>query len=141
VYKNCDIGGNNTNQSHGSAVSMTSNTVFHNFRVHNFGLLGASAPEQDQHGWKVKSTNVWILDSQGYQLSGDGVQVGDASNGRGVNVYIGGGYYHDNRENGIDVKDSQNVVISGVRMEGFQPSNSSPGEALIIHDEAIATKA
>jgi hypothetical protein len=65
------------------------------------------------------------------------VQVGDASNGAAERIYIGGGYFHHNRENGVDIKDSQDIVVSGVMMEGFRPTSSSPGEALIIHDDAF----
>ena len=41
------------------------------------------------------------------------------------------------RENAVDIKDSRDVVVSGVLMEGFRPTSSSPGEAVIIHDDAF----
>lgn len=69
-------------------------------------------------------------------MSGDSVQIGDASRGTGTRIYIGGGYMHHNRENAIDIKDSRDVVVSGVLMEGFRPTASSPGEAVILHDDA-----
>ena len=105
-------------------------------KIHGFGDRRVDAPEQDYHGAKVMGRDVWILDSEIYDVSGDSVQCGDASRGDCQRVYIGGGWFHDNRENGVDIKDSRDVVVSGVTMSGFRPTNSSPGEALIIHDDA-----
>ncbi len=107
--------------------------------VHNFGVINTSE-EQDQHGFKIQSDDIWILDVETYELSGDGVQVGDATRGTGNRVYIGGGFHHDNRENAIDIKDSTDVVVSGVRASGFSATSTSPGEAVIIHDDAYNAK-
>lgn len=139
VFRDIDVKGNNTNHGHGSAVGLNNLNVWIRGAVHNFGLVN-STEEQDQHGFKVQADGVWILDVETYQLSGDGVQVGDASRGDGNQVYIGGGYHHDNRENAIDVKNSRDVVISGVRMANFMSVGSSHGEAIVLHDQAFNTK-
>jgi parallel beta-helix repeat protein len=130
----------NFNAGHDAAVGLGSNNVWLRGSIHGFGDRRIEAPEQDYHGIKTFGPNVWILDAEIYDVSGDSVQVGDASRGAASNVYIGGGYMHHNRENGIDVKDSRNVVVSGVKMEGFRPTGSSPGEAFIIHDDALDAK-
>lgn len=127
----------NFNAGHDSASSLGSNNVVVRLKLHGFGDRRVSAPEQDYHGAKIQGENVWILDSDIYDVSGDSIQCGDASRGDCRNVYIGGGWMHDNRENGIDIKDSTGVVVSGVRMSGFAPTSSSPGEALIVHDDAF----
>lgn len=135
VYRNLDIGGNNSDWGHGATIFPASNTVFINVKVHDYGVINTTQ-EQDQHGWKIQANSVWILESEGYRLSGDGVQCGDASRGRCDNVYIGGGSFHNNRENGVDVKDSRNVVVSGVSLYGFAGTSSDPGAAIVVHDDA-----
>lgn len=127
----------NFNAGHDSAVALGRNSVWLRGSIHGFGDRRISAVEQDYHGIKTFGPDVWILDSEIYDVSGDSVQVGDASRGAASNVYIGGGYMHHNRENAVDIKDSRDVVVSGVRMEGFRPTSSSPGEALIVHDDAF----
>jgi parallel beta-helix repeat protein len=130
----------NFDAGHDAAVGLGSNNVWLRGSIHGFGDRRIDAQEQDYHGIKTFGPNVWILDAEIYDVSGDSVQVGDASRGAASNVYIGGGYMHHNRENGIDVKDSRDVVVSGVKMEGFRPTASSPGEAFIIHDDAFDAK-
>lgn len=141
VTRDMNVGGvNGVNFGHGAACTLGNFNVWLRGSVHNFGILGPDAPEQDQHGFKVQSDDVWILDVETYGLSGDGVQVGDASRGDAKRVYIGGGHYHDNRENGVDIKDSTDVVVSSVRMTGFAAVSSSHGEAIVIHDDAFNAK-
>jgi parallel beta-helix repeat protein len=131
----------NFNAGHDSAFSTGNNNVVIRLKLHGFGDRRIEAPEQDYHGMKIiGDTNVWVLDSNIYDVSGDSIQCGDASRGRCDNVYIGGGFMHDNRENGVDIKDSSNVVVSGVTMYGFAPTSSSPGEAIIVHDDAVGAK-
>jgi hypothetical protein len=136
VVRDVEVSGPRVDSGHSAAVGMGPMTVWIRGSVHGFGDNRVDAREQDYHGFKVMTTDVWILEAEIYDVSGDSVQVGDASRGSGERVYIGGGYYHHNRENAVDIKDSRDVVVSGVMMEGFRPTSSSPGEALIIHDDA-----
>ncbi len=131
---------NNFDAGHDSAADFGSDNVVLRLKLHGFGDRRVGAREQDYHGAKIMGRDVWVLDSEIYDLSGDSIQCGDASRGNCQRVYIGGGHMHDNRENGIDIKDSRDVVVSGVRMSGFRPTNSSPGEALIVHDDAFDAK-
>jgi hypothetical protein len=130
----------NFDVGHSAATSIGSNNVLLRLELHGFGDRRVSAREQDFHGLKTYSSNVWVLDSEIYDVSGDSIQCGDASRGSCSNVYIGGGFMHDNRENGVDIKDSRNVVVSGVRMSGFRSTASSPGEAVIVHDDSFNAK-
>ena len=136
VIRDVEVAGPKVDSSHSSAVSLGYFNVWIRGSVHGFGDNRVDAPEQDFHGFKVMRTDIWILEAEIYDVSGDSVQVGDSSRGTGERVYMGGGYYHHNRENGVDIKDSTDVVVSGVKMEGFRPTSSSPGEALIVHDDA-----
>ena len=140
VVRDITLSGPGTDQSHSSAVGMSEHSVWIRGKVHGFGDNRTEAREQDFHGFKVMSDFVWILDAEVYDMSGDSVQVGDASRGAAANVYIGGGYFHDNRENGVDIKDSTNIVVSGNTLEGFSPTSSDPGSAIVVHDDAFDAK-
>ncbi len=137
VIRDVEISGPRLDSGHNSVVGIGSFNVWLRGSVHGFGDNRVDAREQDFHGFKIQTTDVWILEAEIYDVSGDSIQVGDATRGSGARVYIGGGYYHHNRENAVDIKDSNDVVVSGVMMEGFRPTSSSPGEALIIHDDAF----
>ncbi|MES9971271.1 MAG: right-handed parallel beta-helix repeat-containing protein [Candidatus Thiodiazotropha sp.] len=136
VIRDVEVAGPGIDSGHSSAVRMHSFSAWIRGSIHGFGENSTSAREQDFHGIKVMTDDVWILDAEIYDNSGDSIQVGDSSRGSASRVYIGGGYFHHNRENAVDIKDSQDIVVSGVRMEGFRPTSSSPGEALIVHDDA-----
>lgn len=141
VFRDVEVKGiNGINWGGGSAATLGDNSVWLRGSIHNFGMLGASDPENDQHGFKVFRDNIWILDLETYELSGDGVQVGDANSGNPTNIYIGGGYYHNNRENAVDVKNSTNVVVSGITARYFTPTQSSNGVAVVIHNDALGSK-
>jgi hypothetical protein len=136
VIRDVEVAGPKADSGHSSAVGLGLYNVWIRGSIHGFGDNRPTAGEQDFHGIKILGSDVWVLDAEIYDVSGDSVQVGDASRGAAERVYIGGGYFHHNRENAVDIKDSQDVVVSGVMMEGFRPTSSSPGEALIIHDDA-----
>jgi hypothetical protein len=132
-----EVIGPKADAGHSAAVDLASNTLWFGGSIHGFGDNRQLAAEQDFHGIKtVGVSDIWIIDAEIYDNSGDSVQVGDASRGSASRIYISGGYMHHNRENGVDIKDSLGVVVSGVLMEGFRPTSSSPGEAIILHDAA-----
>ena len=137
AIRDLEVAGPGTDSGHSSAVGLGPYNVWLRGSIHGFGDNRQDAREQDFHGIKLYGPHQWVLDAEIYDVSGDSVQIGDASRGSAELVYIGGGYFHDNRENGVDIKDSRNVVVSGVRMEGFLPTRSSSGVALVIHDDAF----
>jgi hypothetical protein len=140
VIRDSHVSGPKVDRSHSSAVMMGNNTVWLRGSIRGFGDNRPNAREQDFHGMKITVSDVWVLDAEISDVSGDSVQCGDASRGGCQRVYIGGGYMHHNRENAIDIKDSRDVVVSNVRMAGFRPTSSSPGEALIVHDDAYNSR-
>jgi hypothetical protein len=80
-------------------------------------------------------TNAWLLENDIYHMGGDSVRIGadQGDEPSGQNYYIGRNRFHDNRENGIDVKQAVNAVISENLMYNFTSSGSSSGEAAVIH--------
>lgn len=132
-----EVAGPGVDAGHSSAVELSSNTLWFGGSIHGFGDNRQLAPEQDFHGIKpLGVSDIWIIEAEIYDNSGDSIQVGDASRGSASRIYVSGGRMHHNRENAIDIKNSRDVVISGVRMDGFRPTSSSPGEAVILHDDA-----
>lgn len=144
VVRDLVVEGPGTDQGGDSVIGMDDGSVWIGGEVFNFGDARVNARENDNHGFKVQTGSnnpgLWILNAHVHHMSGDSVQVGDASRGSGHNVYIGGGYFHDNRENAVDVKDSTNIVISGITMSGFPGTNSDPGSAIVVHDRAFGSK-
>ena len=142
VVRDVELAGPGINVNNSTAVGMANNSVWIRGSVHGFGQNSTSAAENDFHGFKpCGQNNVWILGVDAYDLSGDGVQAGDATRCSASNIYIGGGTFHDNRENGVDIKDSTNVVVSGSEMWGFSSTaENGPNPAVVIHDDAKDAK-
>jgi hypothetical protein len=146
VVRDCHFAGPGTNAGNQSAIAISglpgeyrySDIVIYNNQIHDFGDR-LSATENDFHGIKV-AVNVdrlWILDNVIYNVSGDSVQVGMASmpdDKRASHIYIGRNSFYGNRENAVDIKNSRDVIVSQNSMYDFQPTNTSEGAAVVIHN-------
>ena len=85
--------------------------------------------DQDRHGIKVLSDHTWIVGNELARNSGDGVQVGDVGTRNRVHdIYIGDNVTHDNKQTGVWVKESVDVIVSSNLSYGHEPSGSSDGE-------------
>lgn len=123
----------------GSAVSLeATDVVLQGNHIHHNGDPSGSA-EEDVHGIKPASgdARVWIVDNHIHHNGGDAVQVGSARADEpwAQHIYIGRNELHDDRENGVDIKQSRDVVVSENRIYSYQPTSSSTGEALVVHDD------
>lgn len=109
--------------------------------IHELGDFSPSAPENDFHGVKAGrfTQDFWLLNSEVYHVGGDGIQIGGAYTAaeRPKRVYVGACTLHDNGENAIDIKASEDVICSGNVGYGFAPTSHSDGEAVIIHEGAL----
>ena len=90
--------------------------------------------ENDRHALATGSyiSDVWFLDNLTHHNGGDGVQFshgGIAAN----HFYYGRNTSHDERENCVDVKIADDVVISDNICYGIEHSSSSPGEGMVVH--------
>ncbi len=140
VVRGAEVVGPGVRTGNSAAVGLGNDSAWIGGSIHGFGDRNSTI-ENDFHGIKVCThegidTNVFILDARIYDNAGDSVQVGDSSRCEANNVYIGGGMFFENRENAVDIKNSNNVVVSGVEMFGFSPTNTDPGSAIVIHDQA-----
>jgi hypothetical protein len=93
-----------------------------------------STTENDRHALQTGSyiNDVWHLYNTTHHNGGDGVQY---SHG-GVNAhhfYYGGNISHDERENCVDIKQANDVVISENTCYNIETSSSSPGECMVVH--------
>jgi Right handed beta helix region len=97
--------------------------------------------DQDAHGIGVYRSadatgtiaRVWILDSELFHNSGDGVQINGNQNG-GVeklhHVFVGRNVAHHNKQTGFWTKQASDVIMSENTVYAHHPSDSSPGAGL-----------
>ncbi|WP_409440056.1 hypothetical protein [Psychromonas sp. GE-S-Ul-11] len=93
-----------------------------------------SETENDRHALQTGSyiNNVWHLYNTTHHNGGDGVQY---SHG-GVDAhhfYYGGNTSYSERENCVDIKQADDVIISGNTCYDIETSSSSPGECMVVH--------
>jgi hypothetical protein len=76
--------------------------------------------------------NVWVVDNESYDNGGDSIQVSTA--GYGHHIYIGRNEFHDEGENAIDIKGTNDVIISQNHMYNFYTAGlGSSGEIISLH--------
>lgn len=146
VVRDCEFDGPGTDVGSNSAIAVSglagpgrySDIVISNNRIHGFGDRNARQ-ENDFHGIGVGGNvdRIWILGNEIFDMGGDAVQIGAASvpnDRRATAVYIANNSFYDNRENAVDIKNSQDVIVSHNVMYGFRTSSSSDGAAIVIHN-------
>ena len=85
--------------------------------------------DQDRHGIKVLSSNLWVLENELANNSGDGMQIGDLrSRDRVHHIYVARNVSHNNKQTGFWHKECHDVIFSQNVAYGHQRSNSSSGE-------------
>lgn len=148
AIRNSTFTGSGVAAGNNSAISMFGalgnrfhNLVVDNVIIHNYGNSDPASAENDFHGIgpSINVDNAWILRSTIYNMGGDGVQVGTASTAdenRVNRVYIGSNTSYSNRENAVDIKESDNVIVSSNNGYGFTTTSTSAGEGIVIHDTA-----
>lgn len=107
--------------------------------IHDAGDIN-SPEELDIIGVVVDdgSQRVWVVDNWIHHLAGDSARVGDnppAPEPWTRYTYIARNVFHDNQENGLDVKQSRDVVVSQNDMFHFDipASGTDDGTALVVH--------
>jgi hypothetical protein len=122
------------------SAANTSDIVILRALIHDNGNWKASF-DQDNHGIGVYRasdatgtiSNVWILDSEFFHNSGDGVQInGNQNDGvrRLHHVYLGRNVAHENKQTGFWTKQASDVIMSQNVAYAHHPSDSSPGAGL-----------
>jgi nitrous oxidase accessory protein NosD len=123
--------------SAGVLVEGATNITIQNNEIHDF-----VKPGDDSHGVVVvgPSRHVTIRDNDIHHNSGDSVQC-QAGEFPAESVLIEGNTFHDEGENGVDIKRCYNVTVRNNAMTGFpnttvRPRGTSAGEAVVIHQGA-----
>lgn len=114
--------------------SPISHVVFYNNTTENAGDWDA-AEEDDTSCFSVQhnASHVWILENVGSRSGGDGVILAHNADFSTHHVYIGRNTFYRNRENGIDIKEANDVVISENTIYDHWPVDSSSGEGIVVH--------
>ncbi len=150
VVRSCDLEGENAEGGFGGLGvgnptdgATPANVVVYNNHIHHagdaefFGDEGTGVSgEDDRHGVAVTypAQDVWILDNHIHDNGGDSVQIGHNANFTTHHVYIGRNYMHDEGENGVDIKQADDVIVSQNIMHDFEEDfGSSPGEGFVVH--------
>ncbi len=111
--------------------------VFYRNQIYNNGDSSGTA-EADVHGIKPSSGDsyIWIVGNEIHHNGGDSVQIGDATTAEPWphHIYVGGNTMHEDRENAVDIKQARDIIVSSNTIYGYKPSNSSNGEATVVHN-------
>lgn len=143
AVRNCEIVGDSTDAGGSGAMFSVDNTSF-DTPVANVVFSGCvahdggdwqSGSENDMHGFGVgaKMTNIWWMNCISYRMGGDGFGNGHGVNYTANHLFWGDCVAYTNRENGIDLKEVSEAVISGGEFYGYRAGSSSSGEGIIIH--------
>lgn len=140
--------GNGSNISAGDTV-FTDNTnrrnhlIFYGNTFHSHGSMDLnSSVEDDFLAFSVNQECewVWVLGNEAYQMGGDSIRVGKATVNddayRCSHVFVSDNHWHHNKENAIDIKEADNVVLSNNLCHDFTGSGSASGEGIVVHNDA-----
>lgn len=121
-----------------NATYRVSHVVVYDNQIYtdNFNPNGGEFPELDRVGVFVggNTEDVWVVDNDIRGQSGDAVGAGHAANYTAKRWYIGRNLLHDTGENGIDLKEVEDVVVSQNKIYNFTGlSTGSDGTAVVIH--------
>src|SRR5262249_22454864 len=106
----------------GQSVIVSGNEIHHNGS-------STSPTEIDIPGVFVLqgANGAWIVGNSIHHNGSDAVLVGseETTEPWPQNIYIAGNILHEDRENGVDIKNSRDVVVSNNTIYGYQVSSSS----------------
>ena len=113
--------------------------MYHNHIHHNVRLDSGGNPE-DSHGTSIQSGahHIWILDNEIHHNSGDAFQAAHNASPSPHHVYIGRNVMHDDRENGVDLKNIHDVVVSQNVIYSYLPSTYL-GDAVVVGSMGVGT--
>jgi len=125
-----DVGLDNPN----SIPTTISNIVFYNNESYDVGQWN-SATEDDNCSFYVKSNvhYVWVVDNIMARSGGDGVAGGHNANRTSDHYYVGRNTISQNRENCVDIKEINNLIISENTCSNLTSTDTSNGEGIVVH--------
>ncbi|MHC4401558.1 MAG: right-handed parallel beta-helix repeat-containing protein [Planctomycetota bacterium] len=117
--------------------------VYRNHIHHNRRLKRPPDTPDDLHGVNIGAgaERVWILRNHVHHNSGDAFQAAHRATAAPRFVYVGDNEFHHDRENGVDLKSIQDVVVSQNVIYGYEPSATSAGDAIVVGSNGVDPKA
>jgi len=119
----------------GGSSAPREDIVVYNNHIHHQGDSEADT-EIDRHAVNIiqYATDVWVVDNHLHHSQGDSFQVGHNGNFTAHDLYIGRNLMHDDRENAVDIKEADDVIISQNTMYGYDITGShSHGSVVSVH--------
>ncbi len=148
AFRNCDIS-LHPSTGGGAIVNFgatATDVVLYRCAIHDNGDP-AVVGEADLHGIKISTSTptvrrVWLIEHQSYRNNGDSIQCGSATGGPPFpgEVYIVGGHFRDEGENGVDIKRCEDVVVHGLEVNGMTNLRGDPGRGVVIHDDGLRVR-
>ncbi len=127
------VGVDNPNAFPGTTIS---DIVFYNNESYDAGKWN-SATEDDTCSFYVRgrASFIWVVDNVAYRSGGDGIAGGHSANRTSDHYYIGRNTLYQHRENCIDVKEINDLIISENTCHNLKtPADASAnGEGIVIH--------
>lgn len=108
--------------------------VFYNNTSYGVGQYAAEV-EDDSSPYLIwrKADHIWIVDNIAYDSGGDGVAGGDTAERSVHDIYIGRNILYHHRENCIDLKQVEDVIISENVCYDIVDVNTAEGFGIIVH--------
>ncbi|NKB71503.1 MAG: hypothetical protein GKR89_30900 [Candidatus Latescibacteria bacterium] len=139
ALRNCQIHGPEGAATFGAAVRARGRdiVVYQNHIHHNW-----RHGDLDVHGVKpgLGAERIWVLDNHIHHNSGDAVQACHACDPAPRWVYIGRNIMHEDRENGVDLKFVQDIVISQNILYGYRDASTSDGSAIVLGSDGAPNR-
>ena len=142
--RNLDVHGGPPISTAALGISFAVNVVAYNNHLHDNGDPNYY-DENDFHAVLGGSFDnatpdyEWIVDNHMHGNGGDSVQINSQAENMARYIYIGRNVMHGEGENGVDLKQCKDVVVSENIMHDFRPSlfahSGSDGTALVINDD------
>jgi len=117
--------------------------VIYDSHIHHFWRIVNGEPD-DCHAITpgAGSLRWWVLTNEINNNSGDSFQAThNASTAPPRYLYIGGNLLHEDRENAVDLKYSQDVVISQNVIYGYASASTSDGSSIVLGSDGATERA
>jgi Right handed beta helix region len=144
AFRRCDFSGHPGKQ--GAIISFgeaASDGVLYRNAIHDNGDKSVKG-ESDLHGIKISTTarlqRLWIVEHQSWNNNGDSFQCGSTAGSPPYprDIYVVGGHFRNEGENGVDVKKCSHVFVVGVEIDGMTGQRGDPGRGIVLHDNGTA---
>ncbi len=134
VLRDCNVQGDAVGGGMGldsySSSNFNHHLIFVRNKVHDNGNWLADF-DQDVHGMCIarRTSYVWILDSEFYHNSGDGLQINAGSMTAQPDthhIFVGRNLSHHNKQSGMWIKQATDVVFTQNTVYGLRPIGTKP---------------